>query len=188
MYLKILYREIHAIWLTLTSRETYLNERSKKNYNFYIQHNNTLRVQKIAKKNLWKKQNKNKNNIKLIFNRWMNCHVYLSASMEKINQEITVVYNQFLYWHKQKKNKKPSHQEEFLKKNWNYKSLPEPTLWNEKIEKKVTHTYTSLSLVSKECKRLLWFPTIVYEVRKINEIKKLYILLFYFYCNNSFYQ
>jgi len=36
--------------------------------------------------------------------------------MEKINQEITVVYNQFLYWHKQKKNKKPSHQEEFLKK------------------------------------------------------------------------
>ena len=103
----------------------------------------------------------------------MNCHVYLSASMEKINQEITVVYNQFLYWHKQKKNKKPSHQEEFLKKNWNYKSLPEPTLWNEKIEKKVTHTYTSLSLVSKECKRLLWFPTIVYEVRKINEIKKI---------------
>jgi len=35
---------------------------------------------------------------------------------KKINQEITVVYNQFLYWHKQKKNKKPSHQEEFLKK------------------------------------------------------------------------
>ena len=90
---------------------------------------------------------------------------------KKINQEITVVYNQFLYWHQQKKNKKPSYHEEFLKKNWNYKSLPEPTLWNEKSKKKVTHTYTSLSLVSKECKRLLWFPTIVYEVRKINEIK-----------------
>lgn len=37
----------------------------------------------------------------------MNCHVYLSASMEKINQEITVVYNQFLYWHKQKKEALP---------------------------------------------------------------------------------
>lgn len=79
----------------------------------------------------------------------MNCHVYLSASMEKINKEITVVYNQFLYGHKQtkKKNKKPSHQEEFLKKNWNYKSLPEPTLWNEKIEKK-SYPYVHIFIFS----------------------------------------
>ena len=176
MYLKILYREIHAIWLTLTSRETYLNERSKKNYNFYIQHNNTLRVQKIAKKNLWKKQNKNKNNIKLIFNRWMNCHVYLSASMEKINQEITVVYNQFLYWHKQKKWEALPPRRISKKKIETTNHCQNQPFGTKKSKKKVTHTYTSLSLVSKECKRLLWFPTIVYEVRKINEIKN------YTYC------
>jgi len=66
---------------------------------------------------------------------------------KKINQEITVVYNQFLYWHKQQKNKKPSQQEEFLKKNWNYKSLPEPILWNEKIEKK-SYPYVHIFIFS----------------------------------------
>lgn len=52
LYLKILYREIHAIWLlTLTSRETYLNERSKKQITIFI-YNTTIHFEfkKLAKK------------------------------------------------------------------------------------------------------------------------------------------
>lgn len=66
---------------------------------------------------------------------------------KKINQEITVVYNQFLYWHKQKKWEALPPRRISKKKNWNYKSLPEPTLWNEKIEKK-SYPYVHIFIFS----------------------------------------
>ena len=92
---------------------------------------------------------------------------------KKINQEITVVYNQFLYWHKQKKWEALPPRRISKKKIETTNHCQNQPFGTKKSKKKVTHTYTSLSLVSKECKRLLWFPTIVYEVRKINEIKKI---------------
>ena len=50
LYLKILYREIHAIWLTLTSRET-IWTKDKKNHNFLYTYNTTYTSSsKIAKK------------------------------------------------------------------------------------------------------------------------------------------
>jgi hypothetical protein len=78
----ILYREIHAIWLTLTSREQKQNKRKKNTTFFYIQQHTSS--SKNSKKIYDKKnQNEKRKKIQLIFNRWMNCHVYLSASMEK---------------------------------------------------------------------------------------------------------
>jgi len=60
LYLKILYREIHAIWLTLTSRETNMNKRQKKFQLFiYILHHIHFEF-KNSKKNSMNKKNPQK--------------------------------------------------------------------------------------------------------------------------------
>jgi len=66
----------------------------------------------------------------------MNCHVYLSASMEKINQDITVssILKQTI--NQVKKFLKIPPVNRFFLKIWSYKSLPETKLLNKKKLKK----------------------------------------------------
>lgn len=62
----------------------------------------------------------------------MNCHVYLSASMEKINQDITVSSILKQNTNQVKKILKIPPINRFFLKIWSYKSLPETKLLNEK--------------------------------------------------------
>ena len=81
----------------------------------------------------------------------MNCHVYLSASMEKINQDITVVY-----WNQAKMKKIPSRQQIFLKNLKLQITARSYTFEHKKIKEKSYPYVHTLSLAYKECKRLLW--------------------------------
>ena len=87
----------------------------------------------------------------------MNCHVYLSASMEKINQDITVSSILKQNTNQVKEFLKIPPVNRFFLKIWSYKSLPEATLLKIKKIKEKSYPYVhTLSLAYKECKRLLW--------------------------------
>lgn len=66
----------------------------------------------------------------------MNCHVYLSASMEKINQDITVSSILKQNTNQVKEFLKIPPVDRFFLKIWSYKSLPETKLLNKKKLKK----------------------------------------------------